>query len=520
LGRGNFAGCSIGLTTKHYRLYLIAIILILASLACDLTNPTPAAWALTPTALAIQASVTAFAATQAANFAPLPSLTPVPSPAPPTATVPATTLANDGPWLVYPTNGGQAIVARNVDGSAPTLIEIPPLMDGRDLTRGLSPNGGVIAFRTGLPSQPAETALYKLYLPSGHLERITPLFSESEQALVQAGNDPRARDAAAGVVRFDSLAWSPDGRYLAFIAALERNASDLYLYDTVSGKISRMTFGPNMYATPFWSTNSLSIITQEVVSFNTTSSKSSEAAAWTLGDVWMTDVKSGLSAKIYTPPPESAGEVFVGWENDTGLLTYSRTTAGGTSLRLVNLSPHKITTLLSGPFDGLAIDPDTKMVAFTRSQGGSGLYLLAPDSLDPRLVQAGAWQGLKWSVEGGEFMASGPQGVVSVTPGGTPSLISGEVQIAPAPGSNWLAGWGDSSLEAKTGLRLYRSGGALVQEVTGDPVQAVAWQPDAKGFFYISGSHLNLAAFPSLQPLTLDPDLKPGATPVLVWVRS
>jgi hypothetical protein len=384
----------------------------------------------------------------------------------------------------------------------------------------------VIAFRTGLPSQPAGTALYLLYLPLGRLERVTPLFSESEQALVQGGQNARAADAAVGVVHPDALAWSPDGRYLAFIAALERNAADLYLYDTRAGKISRMTFGSNMSATPFWSPNSQSVFTQEVVSFNA-GATGAVAAAWKLGDVWITDAQTGVTSKVYTPPPESAGEVFVGWETDTGLLTYSRTSAGGASLRLVNLVPYKITTLLSGPFNELAIDPGTKTIAFTHKQDGSGspplatgLYLLAPDSLDARLVQAGEWQGLKWSDNGGEFMASGPQGAIGVTPDGTPAMISGEVQLSPSPGGKWLAGWGDSTSAFKPGLRLYRTGGALVQEVASDPVQALAWQPDAMGFFFIRGNHLDLASFPSLQAITLDPDLKPGATPVLVWVNS
>jgi hypothetical protein len=60
----------------------------------------------------------------------------------------------------------------------------------------------------------------------------------------------------------------------------------------------------------------------------------------------------------------------------------------------------------------------------------------------------------------------------------------------------------------------------LVQEVSSDPVQELAWQPNTMGFFFIAGNHLDLAAFPSLQVITLDSDLKPGATPVLVWVNS
>ena len=81
-------------------------------------------------------------------------------------------------------------------------------------------------------------------------------------------------------------------------------------------------------------------------------------------------------------------------------------------------------------------------------------------------------------------------------------------------------GWGGSALSGQPGLRLYRTSGALVQQLIGDPVQQVTWQPDARGLFFISGSRLELVTFPGLQPVILDPDLKPGATPVLVWVSA
>ena len=75
-------------------------------------------------------------------------------------------------------------------------------------------------------------------------------------------------------------------------------------------------------------------------------------------------------------------------------------------------------------------------------------------------------------------------------------------------------------MNGQPGLRLYRSGGALVQQVVSDAVQQMIWQPDAKGLFFISGSRLELAVFPALQPVILDPDLKPGATPVLVCMTA
>jgi len=46
------------LVTNRRPLFLAVFILVLASLACDLSNPTPDIWSLTPTALAQAATAT------------------------------------------------------------------------------------------------------------------------------------------------------------------------------------------------------------------------------------------------------------------------------------------------------------------------------------------------------------------------------------------------------------------------------------------------------------------------------
>jgi hypothetical protein len=105
-----------------------------------------------------------------------------------------------------------------------------------------------------------------------------------------------------------------------------------------------------------------------------------------------------------------------------------------------------------------------------------------------------------------------------VSPDGKKAIIPGEAHCNPSPDTNWLACWGDTSSDGKDGLRLYRSSGELLQQISSSPVQALSWQPNSKGFFFISGNQLDLAAFPSLQVTTIDADLKPGILPVLVWL--
>jgi Tol biopolymer transport system component len=39
----------------------------------------------------------------------------------------------------------------------------------------------------------------------------------------------------------DTLAWSPDGRHLAFTGALDGPSADVYLYDTTTDRVRRLT---------------------------------------------------------------------------------------------------------------------------------------------------------------------------------------------------------------------------------------------------------------------------------------
>ncbi len=54
--------------------------------------------------------------------------------------------------------------------------------------------------------------------------------------------------------------WSPDGSYLAFRSHLRAGPTDLYLVDTRTYEISRLTTGMVLNSCPAWSPDSLSII--------------------------------------------------------------------------------------------------------------------------------------------------------------------------------------------------------------------------------------------------------------------
>ena len=500
--------------TKPYRGWLILGVVILTMLACSLTNPTPVAWVLTPTAEAAAAFATSAAKTRAAlsnpnPLAPLPTATP---PVFPTETPPASQLSPSGPWLLYTSEGGAALILRNADGSGRTRLALPdPLLDPADLTNGLSPQGDWLAVRTGKRPGWTDLAIQLIHLPDGATRTLTPLLSPTEQ------RDPLAVQSVAWR---DALRWSPDGHYLAFIAAVDGSSSDLYVYDSKADKIQRLTTGSYQAATPFWSPDSTWVITQEMSGLASTN-----PVAWKLNDVWAVNLTSGEFRKLYTPDLSSDGEVFLGWVNDLELLFYSHRPAGPYNLRKIDIDNLKVTPVLEGGFGSMVMDPASKVIAFTRREGASlpagvspGFYQMQASGQGTTLVQAGDWAQLAWSAQTGTFLATGPLGALVVSPQGSAQLYANEPNGLPSDNGKWMACWGGSA--ASPGLRLYQPGGQPLQTILADPVQDLAWAPDASGLFALSNQRLIYFTFPDLQPSILEDSLQPAAGGAMQWVSA
>jgi hypothetical protein len=102
-------------------------------------------------------------------------------------------------------------------------------------------------------------------LPNLDLVEITPLTSYYEVTAQPYALNEVPLDVlyVTSVTSWSKPAWSPDGRYLAFVAAIEGPSSDLYIYDSLQDKIERRSSGPNQAAEPIWSPNGDGIIHYE-----------------------------------------------------------------------------------------------------------------------------------------------------------------------------------------------------------------------------------------------------------------
>lgn len=496
----------------------VICLLWLAVLACELSNPTPAAWSLTPTALARAGTATALAATISAAGAHPQVPTNTPYLAPAGATPTSASLTSFGPWLLYPSPDGLALIVRNPDGASPVRFDIPPLAVPLDLQDGAAPRGGLLAFRAGGLQDEQGPGLYLLDIPQKKVTLITPLLSASLLQKARTATGGGATETALAIQAPHNLSWSPDSRYLAFIAAIDGISADLYVYDNRLKKVTRLTTGSNQAATPNWSPNNAWIITQE---YDYTASTTGMRVA----AVWATSISSELTVKIYSPPAESIGEVFAGWISDSSLVSYSLNKQAGFNLRKIDVEHLRVTDILPGSLSAAVVDPKSKTLAVSFAEAGSsqneyapGLVLISGEGLDIHLVRPGVWSGLRWLPDAQRFSAQSVEGTLFTDLDGKYIVESRDRQAAPAPNNTWLVGYGSQPGQPGPGVRLYQMGGELLQAVSADPADFVLWQPDSLGFFYMGPGGLFHVPFPGLKPEQID--TTSASQPELFWIAG
>ncbi|MDY6873491.1 MAG: hypothetical protein SVR81_05935 [Chloroflexota bacterium] len=508
---------------KRFRFILAGLFcsMALTGLACRLTSAAPASWSGTPTAEARNATNTAFAGTLNAEVseAPEPLTSPTPTPDNSTAT-PQPTVAQDGPWLIFPGLTSDMIQSYDIDAGSLMEISLPEPVITTDLVNGLSPDGQTLIVRAGSPLNTDELGLYRVDLMTGKTSQLTPLLNLDVQRKLVNETGTRAFDTLRAVTREDSLAWSPDGRYLAFTAALNTTSSDLYIWDPEKEQINRLNGLYSHSASPYWSPASNWLVAQDLGDYN-------QETGWRVEAVSALQIPGfNNQSTLYLPVVGSIGEVFVGWLNAQSLMSYSMTVEGPKMLRQVNLETHKSTVHLAGSLMQAASDPASGAFTYALDAESAaeanligGVYLVLPGSASPNLVRAGAWPSLTWDL-GGMFLASGPQGLLAFTPEGQSIHLPDESQARLSPSGNWIVAWGAAD-ESSAGARLYQSpSGTQLQSLTDLPVRDLCWQPDSKGFFILADGSLYHLVFPGLNPVEIASRFSEDQEFVMAWAAA
>jgi hypothetical protein len=515
-----------------FKSIILCVLLLTVLAACGSAPTAPLA---PPTSVPTLAPVSA---QQITTDTPAPTI--APTEVAPTATsqsesAPATTKPQparasgifDRPLLIFLTSNGlmevtaDATIKDLFSEAVPSVVHL--------LKDGMSSFSGLVAFISGdNPMTPDREGSGPLMLNlldtrTGKQQPITPLFSpDMEQALHEAnstGERNEAVEAGIAVIENDhTLSWSPDSRYLAFIAASDGPSSDVYSYDRDTGQINRLTDGLNQAARLFWSPDSKWIIHEEVESFGT-------GAGWNVKAVWAAAPDGSGNRKLYDTEG-SGDEVFVDWITPDAFIVYSWTPIGLQNVRVFNLSKEEATRIgLDFPVQAYAVEAtsQTQMYVvddYTAQQNNlqGGLYLDSP-SRQPQLVAPGNWYEVRWLPHAQMFFAKGESGVISVALDGTTKEYFGEDALPiESPDGAWLLAWGDGNYTSPIGLRLYTTDGELKRAITPDAVTFATWSPDTTGVFYVSDGMLYYASIPNGEPQLIEENLittEPGS---MGWV--
>ena len=432
--------------------FLVLILILIVSSSCQsrtpVETPTPSA---TPAPTHTQPPPSTVAAT-ATVVAPPPT---------PTPSIPA------GLYTMYA--GLEGIWISKPDGTS--LTKLTDLGTNRiDLRRVRSPMGD----RLALTVQTEEGFdLVEVLIPGGETKTIAHLYSITEEELIANPTSERAFTAYA-IRDYDNLAWEPGGRYLAFVGAMDGPTADLYLYDTESGAIRRLTDGDVQAVFPTWSWDGEFILLFGV-------SWRGPFGGAILGHDHLDEVASVRAATgegFLLPVPKSVAFNFVGWQDERHYITYdSDETCTSKNLRSVDVVTGEATPLMDASFYYAIAYSPYQAFLFASAAGcpnspGEGTFLLPYGQTTPIQVFDRKVYEVSWRPESQAFYAY-PEGFFSAD--GTqiyePPVYGKSYQ--PAISYNGYQAW--EVIENQQGRVVVKVPGGDWQTVLEGDVAALAW---------------------------------------------
>lgn len=460
----------------------------------------------------------------------------------PAVVEPAFSLIPNGPWLVYRHNAlssgygdlgptPEEFVILNQDGSGRTPITLPKcnnkvnsfLMQGENSANYMADIGGDIYIFQ--PSQATGLLVYRqlwysycntyfsgdekggllasfyqasknvspeliLYeLPSGKIRERFPLVRCSKETDICE----KFRSNWSEMMS-QQPQWSPNGRYLAFVAVLDAASSDLFIYDTQNRNLRRLTNGPDWVGPIEWSPDGTQIIMQELLNdsefFFDPSSKPASS-------VWSVSVSSNDIKLLYSTNDANARQNILRWLGDKRFIAYEGflvNTENARNLRFVDMDSGTNKILFDGPFVMPSFDPIHETFALyvlSAENYQQGIYLVSIKSNTIRRLDEPPHLSnfFEWNSERGLFVSEDDcqndpqslqafdyQGNFKCVPRPTPTPVPLGIVSYPAPNGKW-------NISVKNGLWLETDGKSAAQ-VSKDTATDVFWCPDSSCFFF------------------------------------
>lgn len=509
---------------------VLLVALILASCAPELT-------AVSPTETAAPRS----------TFAPIPlasTVTPtlIPENLVPT-NEPANPLSAEGPWLVYLHNSprlGYAdvmpvaaeFIIMNQDGSGRTSITAPEcynkvstfLMDSgssanymadmgwdeiyifrpsqatgmlvyrpfwysvcNTFFRGDEKGGLLASFYQAASDVSPELILYEL--PSGKIRERFPLVRCSKDTDVCEkfrSNWPEMMS--------QQPQWSPNGRYLAFVAVLDASSSDLFVYDAQTGNLRRLTNSPDWVGPIEWSPDGTQIVMQELLNdFDFFFDPHAKPPS----SVWSVSVSTNEIKLLYPTGDAYTEQNILQWLDDRHFFAYEGFLINADqarNLRFVDMEARTDRILFDGAFVMISFDPIHEtfaLYALHTEKYPNGIYLISVKNGSIRPLEDAPFDLVfpDWDESTGLFVSESTcekdpysfqafdyQGNFKCVPKPTPTPEPLESASYTAPNGKW-------NVSTENGLWIESEGKPAVP-VSQETASDVLWCLDSSCFFF------------------------------------
>jgi hypothetical protein len=256
-------------------------------------------------------------------------------------------------------------------------ISYDPVDAPWDLNEGMSADKKFFAYITGFGGASDNPMLVVLDLVNQSTLLQLELSGPSIQTSMESTPGEPAFEAYSAIQSIGSLAWSPDGTQLAFVAARDGDSADVYLFNRSDHSVTRLTEEAGHAFGLYWSPDGQFLEYLSANSFGT-------GAGAEMEGLWVYDFQTQQA--ILLESLESNGEDFLGWMDNSRFLinSWGRLCGGAYNLRIVDTASFDQEVIVEEGFTAAAYDPENQFgmfsVAYTYDNCGSS------EPLDPGLM--------------------------------------------------------------------------------------------------------------------------------------
>jgi hypothetical protein len=435
---------------------------------------------------------------------------------------PTAILPNSGLWFFYWDSDDKTWYAVSKDGTQ--KYEISTQFNGKKLQlEKIGKSYGAVTFSIDKKRHHRILMIQNLTDPKKFKVIRLHSYYDDPQTVPSTLEDDNQNQLPEDVCGGDYL-WSPGGRYLAFTAAIEGPTSDLYVYDTLTDNIRRLTNGPYEAVIDKWSLDGEWIIHSAIQSCAPYNGVKPSLGLW---------AAAADGSQIIQLEGASDAKSLLGWFNFSVFIMQDTIFASEHDFRLINYKTGEIKTLFEGWFTYLGRDPVRHFAVIFIPEIGS-LYG-EPTGYEPGIYTLSNWVdgpiysvpydyreihtlGVHWDkqyqriiIHGNPFIQCGEGEVNAFNIDGS-ILCVGRIDL-PSPDGNWnvIAGPEASLTNMKNGDR---------KDLSSFNVDWVMWREDSLGFFAISTDKiLYYFELSQEQPKLIDDDIRTTEYFSYKWIR-